>query len=82
MSVHDPTGPSPIAAFRSYIGFLDDAAIAVDALYEMGDLNAAEDLDAIVADLEAVLEDAGDFEGRGDGDLELPFLAESESAHL
>ncbi len=84
MSVHDPTEPSPIAhcCFRSSIAFLDDAAVAVDALCEMGDLNAAEDPDAVVAVLEALLKDAGDFQEGGDGDLEFLYLTESESAHL
>ena len=62
MSGIHPSESSLSAALRSYLGFLTDAAVAVDALYEMGDLVAAEDLDAIVSDLEALLEDPGDFE--------------------
>ena len=81
MSGNQPAETSSTSTLRSFLGFLDDAAVAVDALYEMGDLVAAEDLDAIVADLEALLEDTGDYE-EGD-DLENDLLSEvdEDGAH-
>jgi len=76
-----PSESSLSAALRSYLGFLTDAAVAVDALYEMGDLVAAEDLDAIVADLEALLEDTGDFEEGGDLENDLLSEVDEDGAH-
>lgn len=56
-------------------------ASAVDSLYEAGCLDAAEDLDALLADVEEVLEDNGDY-GEG-GDLENDELSEvdEDGAH-
>ncbi len=76
-----PTEPSPFSTLRSFLGFLDDAAVAVDALYKMGDLVAAEDLDAIVADLEALLEDTGDYEEGGDLENDLLSEVDEDGAH-
>jgi hypothetical protein len=76
-----PAEASSISTLRSFLGFLDDAAAAVDALYEVGDLVAAEDLDAIVADLEALLEDTGDFEEGGDLENDLLSEVDEDGAH-
>jgi hypothetical protein len=76
-----PTELIPISELRSYLAFLDDAAVAVDALYEMGDLVAAEDLDAIVADLEALLEDTGDLEEGSDLENDLLSEVDEDGAH-
>ena len=81
MSGTHPTEASPTSVLRSYLGFLADAAAAVDALYDMGDLVAAEDLDAIVADLEALLEDTGDFEEAGDLENDLLSEVDEDGAH-
>jgi hypothetical protein len=76
-----PTEASSTSTLLSYLGFLDDAAVAVDALYEMGDLVAAEDLDAIVADLEALLEDTGDLEEGSDLENDLLSEVDEDGAH-
>ena len=81
MSGIHPTELTPIPTLHSYLGFLADAAVAIDALYEMGDLVAAEDLDAIVADLEALLEDTGDFEECGDLENDLLSEVDEDGAH-
>lgn len=55
-------GCPTLADICSFLGFLDDVAVAVDALYAMGELEAAESLSVILADLEALPADTGDFE--------------------
>jgi len=58
-----PTLPRSAVALAT---LAERAANVVDSLYEAGCLDAAEDLDALLADIEELLEENGDHEEGGD----------------
>lgn len=78
LNTKGPTLPRSAVALAT---LAERAANAVDSLYEAGRLDAAEDLDALLADVEELLEDNGDLEE--DGDLENDELSEvdEDGAH-
>ncbi|MGV8041525.1 MAG: hypothetical protein AB2L07_16165 [Thermoanaerobaculaceae bacterium] len=57
------------------------AANAVDSLYEAGCLDAAEDLDALLADVEELLEENGDYEDGGDLENDELSEVDEDGAH-
>lgn len=70
------SAPTISRDIRSFASFVQEAAELVDILYEGDLLDDAEDLDAIVTELEELLEDNGDYE---DGvDLEYDLASEAE----
>lgn len=57
------------------------AANAVDSLYEAGCLDAAENLDALLADVEELLEENGDYEDSGDLENDELSEVDEDGAH-
>lgn len=76
-----PTGPTLAPDLRSFLAFVNEASELVDILFEAGDLQDAEDLDAIVAALEELLEDNGDFEEGCDLENDLLSEVDEDGAH-
>lgn len=80
MSVH-PTGPTlPLHVF-ALATLVQRAADTVDWLYESGHLDAAEELDGLVADIEELLEDTGDYEEGADLENDELSEVDEDGAH-
>ena len=73
-----PTLPRPVAAFAALVQRATDT---VDYLYEAGHLDAAQVLDALVADAEELLEDTGDYEEGADLENDELSEVDEDGAH-
>lgn len=74
-------GPPLPLDLQSFLAFVGEAAELVDILFEAGALQDAEDLDAIVADLEERLEVNGDDEDGADFENDLLSEVDEDGAH-
>lgn len=81
MSAAIPTGPHVRAQVRALARTVERAGRAVDRLYEAGRYRQAEDLDALLAEAEELLEDVGDFEENGDRENDLLSEVDEDGGH-
>jgi len=78
LNMKGPTLPRSVVALAV---LAERAANAVDSLYAAGCLDAAEDLDALLADVEGLLEDNGGHEEGGDLENDELSEVDEDGAH-
>ena len=76
-----PSGTALARRTAALVSLVALAAATVDALYEAGRQDAAENLDALLADVEELLEDTGDFEEGGDLENDELSEVDEDGAH-
>lgn len=81
MRTTSPAGPTLPRAVATLATLVELAADTVDLLYEAGHLEAAEDLDALLAEAEELLEDNGDYEESGDLENDELSEVDEDGAH-